>query len=188
MSYLRDIDRWFIANVLPHERAYLSQALRFTSDREEAKELVQEAYARVLGMEAWRGLTAPRAYVLTVVRNLAVERLRRSRVVDIRHVAAFDAFDLADPDPDPQEQTLMRDRLRAVLRALETLPAKYRDILVMRRFQEMPPRGIADRLGISLSTLEKRLARGLELLAEAVDREPAPKASSEPARRRRRQS
>lgn len=185
MSYLREIDRWFIANVLPHERAYHSQALRFTSDREEARELVQEAYARILGMDEWRGLTAPRAYVLTIVRNLAVERLRRARVVDIRHVAAFDGFDLADPDPDPLEQTLARDRLRAVLRALETLPAKYRDILVMRRFQEMPPRGIAERLGISLSTLEKRLARGLELLAQAVDREPPAKTISEPARRRR---
>lgn len=169
MPYLRDIDRWFIEEVLPHESAYLSRARRFCANAEDAADLVQDVYAKLFGLEAWRSLTNPRAYTLMMVRNLAIQRLRHAKVVDIRHVASMEAVDLSDDAPDAQRQVIGRDQLRRLLSAVEHLPARCRELIIMRRFEDKTPLEISRQLGVSLSTLEKRLARAMRLLTQAMD-------------------
>ena len=177
MSYLRDLDRWFIAEVLPHEAAYLAQARRFCGNADDAADLVQDAYAKLFALENWRDLANPRAYALAMIRNLAIQKLRRARVIDFRQMANLDAVDLSDDAPNAQRQTIDRDQLRRLLKAVERLPERCRQIVVMRRFDEKTPHEIARELGLSLSTLEKRLARGMHLLMQAMDAEArAPKA------------
>uniref|UniRef100_B0SVP0 RNA polymerase, sigma-24 subunit, ECF subfamily n=1 Tax=Caulobacter sp. (strain K31) TaxID=366602 RepID=B0SVP0_CAUSK len=169
MSYLRDLDRWFIEEVLPHEPVYLAHARRFCGNADDAADLVQDAYAKLFGLETWRGLVSPKAYTLTMIRNLAIQRLRRARVVSIRQIAGLDAGELADEAPNAQRQTIDREQLRRLLKAVERLPDRCRQIVIMRRFEDKPPQEIARQLGLSLSTLEKRLARGMFLLSQAME-------------------
>jgi RNA polymerase sigma-70 factor (ECF subfamily) len=190
MSYLRDLDRWFIEQVLPHEAAYLAHARRLCGDAEDAADLVQDAYARLFGLETWRDLTSPKAYTLAMIRNLAIQRMRRARVVSMRQIVGLDADDLADEAPNAQHQTIAREQLRRLLKAVERLPDRCRQIVIMRRFEDRSPQEIARRLGLSLSTLEKRLARGMFLLSQAMDADaratvepPSPAVSKKPDRR-----
>lgn len=190
MSYLRDQDRWFIEEVLPHEPAYLAHARRLCGDADDAADLVQDAYAKLFGLETWRDLASPKAYTLAMIRNLAIQKMRRARVVSIRQIAGLDAADLADETPNAQSQTIAREQLRRLLKAVERLPDRCRQVVVMRRFEELSPQEIARRLGLSLSTLEKRLARGMFLLSQAMDAEarstvgpPAAASKSGPRRR-----
>lgn len=169
MSYLRDLDRWFIEEVLPHEATYLAHARRFCGNADDAADLVQDAYAKLFGLENWSGLASPKAYALTMIRNLAIQKLRRARVVSIRQIAGLDAGDLADEAPNAQRQTIDREQLRRLLKAVERLPDRCRQIVIMRRFEDKPPQEIARQLGLSLSTVEKRLARGMFLLSQAMD-------------------
>lgn len=169
MSYLRDLDRWFIAEVLPHESVYLAHARRLCGNAEDAADLVQDAYTKLFGLAGWRDLASPKAYTLTMVRNLAIQKMRRARVISIRQIAGLDAANLADEAPNAQCQTIDREQLRRLLKAVERLPDRCRQIVVMRRFEERSPQDIARRLGLSLSTLEKRLARGMFLLSQAMD-------------------
>ncbi len=169
MSYLRDLDRWFIEEVLPHEGTYLAHARRLCGNADDAADLVQDAYAKLFGLENWSGLASPKAYALTMIRNLAIQKLRRARVVSIRQIAGLDAGDLADEAPNAQRQTIDREQLRRLLKAVERLPDRCRQIVIMRRFEDKPPQEIARQLGLSLSTVEKRLARGMFLLSQAMD-------------------
>ena len=171
MSYLRDLDRWFIEEVLPHEAAFLAQARRFCGNADDAADLVQDAYAKLFALANWRELANPRAYTLAMIRNLAIQKLRRARVVDFRQVANLDAVDFSDDTPNAQRQAIDREQLRRLLKAVERLPERCRQIVVMRRFDEKTPREIARELGLSLSTLEKRLARGMHLLMKAMETE-----------------
>jgi DNA-directed RNA polymerase specialized sigma24 family protein len=59
MAWLREIDQWVAATVLPYATNYRACARRLISDEADAENLVQEAYAEVLGVVDWRRLEAP---------------------------------------------------------------------------------------------------------------------------------
>ncbi|MBT0669287.1 RNA polymerase sigma factor [Novosphingobium profundi] len=166
MSWLRDIDRWFLSEVLPHASAYRARAARFCG-RDEADDLVQEAYARVLDSNDFRSIQSPRGFVLTIVRNLALERLRRANVVRIDYLASLEVLDLVDPSPDAFTVSSDRSELRQLLLLIEQLPPQCGRVLHMRKIQGMSPVQIAEALSISLSTVEKHIAKGLALVTRA---------------------
>jgi len=182
---LRDVDRWFIDEILPHEHRFLAAARRFCAagaGGDEAADLVHDVYARVLAGEGWRMIDEPRAYVLIMIRNLGIQRLRRARIVNIENLFAADSQGPASVEPDAFDQTAGRQRLRRALDALLALPPRCREVVEMRRLHDLPTREIAKRLGLSLSTVEKRLARGMVLMNRAMEAaDPAAKTPSDQA-------
>ncbi len=174
MLGLREVDRWFIDEVLPFESRYLAVARRFSArgaaGGDEAADLVHDVYARVLASEGWRFIDEPRAYVLTMIRNLGIQKIRRARIVVMETLASAEGALGDGESPDAFDQVSGRQRLRLALDALRALPPRCREVVELRRLHELPSRDIARRLGLSLSTVEKRLARGMVLMAEAMTR------------------
>ncbi|WP_232493561.1 RNA polymerase sigma factor [Novosphingobium kaempferiae] len=168
MPEVRPIDRWFIDEVFPHERRYLAAALRLTSDAEDARDIVQEVYLKLFAIDGWAAIDNPANYVLRMIRNAAIERMRRARIVSFQQLAEIETFDIADEAPDPFREAAGRHELRRVKAALDTLPERCRAVVLRRRFSEETPSEIARATGESLSTLEKRLARGMQLLTAAL--------------------
>lgn len=185
MSLLREIDRWFIDEVLPHEARYLALARRLTGSRDQAEDLVHDVYTRLFRDDSWRAIDHPAAYVLRMIRNLGIQRLRRARIVNIASIANLDELEHADAAPDPFDRVLARHEFRRLLNAIRELPARCRDVMILRRFEDLPPREVASRLGLSLSTMEKRLARGLFLLTQALQREAPSTVAEQPTPVRR---
>ena len=177
MSHLRPIDLWFIAEVLPLEPLLLASARRLVDDADAARDLVQDAFAKVLSMEGWARIENPHAYLLRMMRNLSIENLRRLRVLRFEQLTLVDGFDVADESPDAFRVLSGREQMGRLNAALQTLPARCREVFVLQRFEEKSPREIAASLGISLSTLEKRLARAHYLLACAMTAAPAQEAN-----------
>jgi RNA polymerase sigma factor (sigma-70 family) len=169
MVATRPQDRWLIDEVLPHERRYLAAARRFTRGSEEAADLVQEALVRLVALDGWAAIADPRAYVLRSIHNIALERIRRAKVVDFQQLTEMDTLDLSDDAPDAFRVVAGRDQMARLGKAIELLPERCRTVFVRRRFRDQPPGEIARDLGISLSTLEKRLARALYLLTRALE-------------------
>jgi len=169
VAVVRPIDRWFIEEVLPHERQLLGMARRFCSDPDDARDLVQDVFARMLGTEGWSAITSPRAFMMRMLRNLAVERMRRAKIVDFRQFVDADHLNLPDDAPDPHRIVEGHEALSDFREALDQLPERCRDVFVRRRIEEQAPREIAAELGLSLSTLEKRLARSIELITRALE-------------------
>jgi RNA polymerase sigma factor (sigma-70 family) len=165
MIWLREFDHWFIDQVLPYERQYLKLARKLTGDFDEAADLVHDAYARMFAHEGARQAANPRAYVLQIIRNLGIQRIRRARIVSFESVAAVEDLQQADLGVDALGQLSDRDELRRLIVAIQKLPPQARRVVIMRRFDEMSPKDVAERLGISVSTMEKHLAKGLSLLA-----------------------
>lgn len=165
MSWLRPIDLWFSEQVLPHESYYLRLARRWSGSAEEASDLVQESYLKLLQCEDWRTIREPRSYTATTIRNLVLQRVRRSHVVMIADIPAQDLDDTWDDRPGVFDIVAGREALSRLLAEVERLPPVCRRVIRMRKFEDMPPREIARQLGISLSTVETHLARGMQQLA-----------------------
>lgn len=162
------MDRWFIDEVLPHERAYLDYARRTMRNDEEAGDIVQEVYSKLFTLDGWSAIANPPGYVMRMIRNQAIERIPRARVVAKQALPAPALLDIADDTPDAFRIVAARTQMERVHKAIATLPDRCRVALLRRRFAEETPREIASDLGISVSTFEKRLARAVELLTHAM--------------------
>lgn len=166
-AHIRPIDRWFVDEILPHERAYLDYARRIVRD-DEAGDVVQEVYVKLFRLDGWSAIANPPGYVMRMIRNQAIERVRQSRVVAMQPLPAPAAIEIADDLPDAFRIVAGRAQMVRVQQALAALPERCRVALVRRRFADETPREIASDLGISISTFEKRLARAVELLVHAL--------------------
>ena len=168
MSWLREIDIWFSESVLPFASQYRAYARRLTENPADTEDLVQEAYAKVLGNPDWRRLESPERFVLTTIRNLAFDRFRKEKVVGIRQIGFLELNAVPDPTPDVLAQEGARQELELVLKAFEGLPEQIRTVLALRRMHGLSPGQIATKLNLSVSTVEKHMAKGLRLLTARV--------------------
>jgi RNA polymerase sigma-70 factor, ECF subfamily len=123
-------------------------ALRLTGRRQEAEDLTQETF-----LHAWRRrrqLRDPNAapvWLFTIARNLWNDRLRRKRRRCGRHEPMPDDCRSASAPPD--RVLMAREDLRRVLAALESLPARQREVLYLRACEELSLNEIAAILGVS---------------------------------------
>lgn len=161
--HVRSIDRWFIDEVLPHARAYRRQARRW-ADEAGAEDIVQDAYARVIAMTGWAEIANPKAYVMLAIRNIAIDRLRQARVIPFDRGIDSALLEVEDEQPDALTSITAKQELERTRAAIEALPPQCRRVVEMRKLENCPPREIADRLGISVSTVEKHLVKGLRVV------------------------
>jgi RNA polymerase sigma-70 factor, ECF subfamily len=134
-------------------------AYRFTRDPGRAEDLAQEAFLRAYRtLGSWREDSAFSTWLFALALNLYRSELRRipQRTVSIEDVA--EPRDAGSPDLGAS------DRDRAVRAAVLTLPAKYREAIVVFYFHRSDVALAAKTLGVPEGTLKARLHRGRELL------------------------
>ncbi|MCE9596171.1 MAG: sigma-70 family RNA polymerase sigma factor [Planctomycetes bacterium] len=132
-------------------------------DAHAAEDVVQEAFATALARgERPTGLAT---WLRTVVRNLALDRKRRSARRDARERSA--ARHEAATDGDALERL---ELIEALAREVRSLDEPFRTAVRLRYFDGLRPNQIAAKLGVPLATVDSRLVRGLERLRERLDR------------------
>ncbi|MDG2535245.1 sigma-70 family RNA polymerase sigma factor [Sphingomonas sp. HITSZ_GF] len=140
----------------PRLRRWLDARLRSS---EEANDLVQDAFARLLGSDARDGLRQPEAFLNRIVRNLLIDRSRR---VSNRtpHVPIDEANEPAAraTQEDGIEVAQMRERYRS---AVAALPPRTREVFVLHRVEGLGYKEIATQLGISIRTVEWHMGEAL---------------------------
>lgn len=162
---------WFLAEVLPLE-ATLIQYLRHNwRDSSAVDDLLQDVYLRVFEAALRQIPEKPRAFVFTTARNLLISRFREQQIVPIEAVANLDALDVALDQPGPDRSTIARDELRHLRAAIESLPQRYRDVVVLRRIENLSRSEIAVRLNISEASVSTYLSEAMTALADALYRQ-----------------
>jgi RNA polymerase sigma-70 factor (ECF subfamily) len=144
-------------------------ALRLTTNEEDARDVVQDAYLRAYkGLKNFRGDAQFTTWLYRITANCASTALgkrRRHRHEDIdEQLGLFDER----PDADPAQRadaTLLRDRVSS---ALSHLPPKLRAVVVLRDVYDLPHEEIAEELGISETAAKVRLHRARKQLRERL--------------------
>jgi RNA polymerase sigma-70 factor, ECF subfamily len=137
-------------------------------DSEHVDDIVQEAFLRAYRFfPSFRGGDA-RAWLFTIVRNAAWSWIRANRPREA--IASLDeARGAADLDaPSPEEELVRRADVAHLRAALGTLPAEFREVIVLREFEELSYREIAEIAGVPMGTVMSRLARGRARLQSAL--------------------
>jgi RNA polymerase sigma-70 factor (ECF subfamily) len=156
--------------VLPHLDAARRLARWLMRDQDDADDVVQEASLRALRyFETFTGGNG-RAWFLTIVRNTCTRRRARSWQV------ATDPFDeelhsTRRQGSDPETLMLQIDGLTLLERAIDTLPDRSRDLLVLRELEGLSYRELADVMGVPIGTVMSGLSRARRAFRGAVDNE-----------------
>jgi RNA polymerase sigma-70 factor (sigma-E family) len=153
----------------------MSTAYLLCGDRYEAEDLVQTTLVKM--MRSWSRIDRkdePYVYARTVLANTAASRWRRRR----RYDELVAGRRPADPVPDPATRVVLHD---AVWRALDTLPARTRAVLVLRYFEDLTEAQTASTLRCSVGTVKSQASRGLARLRAELDADDLTPVRSEPA-------
>lgn len=170
MFRLDDRARWLARHVLPHEPALRAWLLRRAVPGLEIDDVVQETYARLAQLPSTEGIRDPRPYLFRTAWSVMVSHIRHARVVPIHSLAQLESVEFIDELPDPETIVVDRDELRRLGAAIATLPPRIREVFLLRRVEGLSQREVAQRLGLSESTVEKQMSQGFHRIAAMIGR------------------
>lgn len=169
---LRRPDKWLNDLVTETHGALGRYVARLCPSRDDAQDVLQEAYLQVYCALRKTGPEGhnPAALLYTTARNIAISRHRHRKVVAAAAQAVSAGELLRRDEAGVEQQASHGQQLQMLLRAVNTLPPKCRDVFVLRMIEGLSQREIGERLGISVSTIEKHLARGLRQCRDELAR------------------
>jgi RNA polymerase sigma-70 factor (ECF subfamily) len=150
--------------VLPHLDAAFNYARWLTKSDADAEDVVQDAYVRALRFFSSLRSDDARSWLLTIVRNTWYGRFPQARAVN--QPAEYDAMTHDRPDDglDPEALVMQQQAVEQVRRAVQELPADFREVIVLRELEGLSYKEIAVVAGIPIGTVMSRLARARERL------------------------
>lgn len=152
-------------------REHNAALLRFTwaklGSEQDAREVAQEAYVRLLQLDRPQAISFLRAFLFKTASNLAMDRLRARRRAPPAGAAVDE--DLMVFDLSPERQIAGEQMLDVLTRALAELPAKCRTAFVLHRVEGLCRADIALRMGLQERMVRLYMARALEHLRRRLD-------------------
>lgn len=163
-----ELSAWFVDEVLPLEGVLERFLRRNWRDVDEIADLRQEVYARVFDSCAQTRPESAQAFVLTTARNLLIDRARRAQIVSIETYADMDALAPTLDELSPERYLSARSELKLLQGALNLLPARCREVVVLRKIEGLSQREVASKMGITEDTVERQVSKGVRALAMAL--------------------
>jgi RNA polymerase sigma-70 factor (ECF subfamily) len=146
---------------------------RYIGDAEEAKDITQESFVRAYShLDGFRGQSKFSSWLYQIALNLCRSKLRRNQAhptvsIDDRE-EGNPLWALPDERATPAEYALEQERAVAVREALAQLPEAQRTVIILKEYNGLKFREIAEILDTPESTVKSRLYHGLENLAQAL--------------------
>lgn len=161
--------RWFSEEVLPHNaqlKAYLRGSFPHVRD---VDDVVQESYARLWKARAVQSVRSAKGFLFRIARCVATDTVRRERGSPVRAIADLAALCVAAEDSCGAEAACVREELALLADAIESLPPRCRQIMILRKLQRVPQKQIALRLGISEQTVQVQVLKGVKRCGEYLN-------------------
>jgi RNA polymerase sigma factor (sigma-70 family) len=149
---------------MPHLDAAFNYARWLTKNEADAEDVVQDAAVRALRFFSSLRNDDARSWLLAIVRNTWYGRF--SKVGNADKHTVFDEMqdDRTDQQLDPEALVLQRQTVDQVQRAIDELPADFREVIVLRELEGLSYKEIAAVIGVPIGTVMSRLARSRDRL------------------------
>lgn len=152
--------------ILRYQHRLLRYLLYLTGNREQAEDMFQETWMRVLQRGAqYNGAARFDTWLFTIARNLVIDMRRKRQMASLEDLAEAGGIertlDLASSDKSPFEHLQTLENGRLVMQVLLELDPLHREAIVLRFQEEMTLEEIALVTMAPLSTVKSRLYRGL---------------------------
>lgn len=157
-----------------HQRAVYGVVSRMVDDRDDVDDIVQEVLVLAYrSIDRFRGDSAFSTWLYRIAVNTTIKQMKK---IKIRRSASIDDPDtglsdmlVASDGNDPEEEAQRRARSQALREAIETLPEKHREVVVLHYFQNCSCDEIAKATGCSVGTVWSRLHYACKKLRGQLD-------------------
>jgi RNA polymerase sigma factor (sigma-70 family) len=141
---------------------------------DEAEDLIQQAFLRLQEYRQSCQVREPEAFLVRTVQNLSIDAHRAKARHGVHLATEEQLHSVIDPKPLPDEVLATQQRLHRLRQGLEHLSPRTREVVLLHRIEGWSQPQIAARLGISLSGVEKHVAKGALFLADWMAGEEGP--------------
>lgn len=134
------------------------------------QDVAQSAFARYLSIDDQQAVENPRAFLYTTARNIALDITRHHKHAN-RHSSSVAQDESAQTIDEfsPERIALAQERAAALSAAIENLPKRQRQALLLHRLHDLSYSEIAERIGSSKSDVRRQIVRALETIEAALE-------------------
>lgn len=165
-----DQARWFAEEIQPHDAALKNYLRRSFPSVRDVDDIAQESYIRIWRQRAADPIRSAKAFLFKIAQRLALDVVRRERRSPVESVGNLEALHVLDHTPAAHEALGRAEKVQLLIEAIDALPSRCRDVVVLRKLRLLSQRETAERLGISEKGVEIQLARGLARCREFMQR------------------
>ncbi len=151
-----------------HNQALIRFLMTRVDSEQEARDVAQEAYVRVLQLDTHGAVSFLSGYLFKTAANIAVDRVRRRvrwRKADSELMQAGSGGEA----PEPERVLAAQEQLALMDRFLQELPLKCRQAFYLHRLYDMSPPDIAARIGVKKRMVHKYLVRAMTHLRARLE-------------------
>ncbi|EWH22062.1 RNA polymerase sigma factor SigX [Bacillus haynesii] len=141
-------------------------------DKNQAEDLVQEVYIRVLhSYETFEGRSSEKTWLLSIARHVAIDWFRKQQTIRQRILGTFDweKQDVKDRKPLPEDIVMQNENLKEIFEALDKCTLDQRSVIVLRFIQGYSISETAKALNFSESKVKTTQHRGLKVLRKQME-------------------
>ncbi len=157
---------WFSKEVQPHGpllRAYLQKQFPALPD---VDDVVQESHLRLLKAREQGRIESVKSYLFAIARNVALGVFRRKEHICELPVNTLEGWRILESDPHVAESASLAQEVALANEAIDALPGRCREIVILRVLRDRSHREIATELGLSEETVRVQVARGMKKCAQ----------------------
>jgi len=151
-------------------------AYRMLGNKQEAEDAVQDTFLRVYNnLDRYDENQKFSTWIFRIGTNLCIDRLRKRKPTYSLDAEMPDSEGndfyamLASKDELPEDQIVLSETQQVIRRAIQTLPEKYKSVVILRYLHDMSLQEIGDVLGMPVTTVKTRVHRGREYLRKKLD-------------------
>ena len=175
----RNLD--FDALVIKYEKKIFNVILRFISDYEEATDLTQETFINAFRhYEGFRGDAKVFTWLYQIARNLCINRVRQRERQRSLRIESLDqprdsdddeglTREVADWSQSPEKVLEDKELRQRLMAAIDSLPPDYKEVVILREFQNLSYNEIVEATGLTLENVKTRLSRARGMLRRKLE-------------------
>jgi RNA polymerase sigma factor (sigma-70 family) len=129
-------------------------------------DIVQESFSRLLKAHNSGPIVNPRAFLFVTARNMALNQLRHLRYERPPDASEVDLLSIVDDVNSAPASLAKKEELQQLIRAIQSLPNRCRQVMTLRKIYGLSQKEVAQRLGISVHTVEAQGSIGLRKCVE----------------------
>jgi RNA polymerase sigma-70 factor (ECF subfamily) len=156
-----EVNRWFVDEVRPHEPALRAYLRARYPDLTDPDDVVQETFVRVLRVKQGGEVRSARSLLFVTARNVAVDAFRRKLATPVAALANLEALAVVEEKAGAGDASGRERELALLDEAIRALPARCREIIMLKKIHGLSYEEIARRLGISRHTISAQITIGV---------------------------